>query len=115
MLLAGLKQALDMLREAGCQRVYIDGSFVTAKEAPGDFDACWELAGIDFDLLERLEPTLLDWRERRAAQKARFGGELFIADAAADPWGTPFLDFFQQDRETGAAKGIVALDLRDLP
>ena len=27
--------------------VYVDGSFVTEKETPGDFDACWEMDGID--------------------------------------------------------------------
>ena len=42
-LLAGLKGALEALREAGCRRVYIDGSFVTAKVEPGDFDGCWEV------------------------------------------------------------------------
>jgi hypothetical protein len=114
-LLAGLKTALDVLREAGCQRVYLDGSFVAAKEAPNDFDACWEIAGVDFDRLERLEPVLLEWRSRRATQKARFGGELFIAESVGDRWGTPFLEFFQRDRATGAAKGIIALELGDLP
>lgn len=39
-LLAGLKAALDALRTAGCQRAYIDGSFVTNKAIPGDFDGC---------------------------------------------------------------------------
>src|SRR5262245_4811142 len=73
-LLAGLKTALDTLRQAGCERAYIDGSFVTTKEAPNDFDACWEMAEVDFDLLDRLDPILLDWSNRRAAQKARFGG-----------------------------------------
>ena len=53
-LLAGLKAALDALRTAGCRRVYIDGSFVTAKEAPADFDACWEVDGVD---LARLDPV----------------------------------------------------------
>jgi hypothetical protein len=73
-LLAGLKAALDALRTVGCRRVYLDGSFVAAKEVPNDFDACWELAGVDFDLLDRHEPALLDWTHLRAAQKARFGG-----------------------------------------
>lgn len=114
-LLAGLKAALDVLREAGCRRAYLDGSFVTATEVPHDFDACWELAGVDFDLLDRLEPVLLDWRHRRAAQQARFGGELFIAESAADPWGTPYLEFFQRDRATGEPKGISAIDIGDLP
>lgn len=39
-LLAGPKAALDLLRAAGCRRVYVDGSFVSSEEAPGDFDAC---------------------------------------------------------------------------
>jgi len=44
-LLAGLRSGIDALRRAGCRRVYIDGSFITAKEEPGDFDACWESRG----------------------------------------------------------------------
>jgi hypothetical protein len=114
-LLAGFKAALDALRSAGCQRVYLDGSFITSKTLPNDFDACWDLAGLDFDLLDQIEPVLLDWRNRRAAQKAKFGGELFIAAVAADPWGTPYLEFLQHDRDTGQPKGIIAIDLGALP
>ena len=72
------------------------------------------MAGVDFDLLDQLEPVLLDWSNRRAAQKSTFGGELFIAESAADVWGTPYLDFFQHDRATGQLKGIVAIDLVEL-
>ncbi len=57
---------------------------------------------------------LLDGNHR-AAQKARYGGELFPAETAAEPSGTAFLDYFQSDRETGAPKGIVAISLGDLP
>jgi hypothetical protein len=110
-----LKAALDTLRRAGCQRAYVDGSFVTTKKFPNDFDACWEMAGVDFDLLDRIDPVLLDWRNRRAAQKAKLGGELFIADSAADPWGTPYLEFFQHDQHTGAPKGIIVIELGGLP
>lgn len=114
-LLAGLKAALDALRTVGCRRVYIDGSFVGAKEAPGDFDGCWEATGVDIDQLDQLEPALLTFERRRAVQKAKFGGELFPAEVSADPLGTRFLEFFQQDRHTGAPKGIVAIDLGALP
>ena len=51
-LLAGLKQALLSLRSAGCRQAYLDGSFVTTKEAPGDFDACWEASGVDASRLD---------------------------------------------------------------
>ena len=43
---------------------------------PGDFDGCWEEAGIDFDLLD---PVLLTFDPGRASQKAKYGGELFPA------------------------------------
>jgi hypothetical protein len=111
-LLAGLREALEILRGAGCRRVYVDGSFVTAKEAPGDFDACWERAGVDPGLLD---PVLLDFSNVRAAQKERFRGELFPAEAGADPHGTRFLDYFQHDKLTGEPKGIIAIDLEELP
>ena len=104
----GLRSAIESLRAAGCSRVYLDGSFVTDKMVPGDFDACWEGRGVDPDLLD---PVLLDFSHRRAAQKAKYGGELFPAEVAAEPGGTRFLDYFQRDRATGEPKGIVAIDL----
>lgn len=111
-LLAGLKAALDALRAAGCRRVYIDGSFVTAKTQPGDFDGCWEVDGVD---LTRLDPVLLTFANRRAAQKRQYGGEMFPADWAADADRTNFLSFFQRDKDTGQPKGIIVIDLEGLP
>jgi hypothetical protein len=109
-LLRGLREALESLGRANCERAYIDGSFVTEKLSPGDFDGCWETRRVD---PTQLDPELLDFSEARAAQKARYGGELFPANAAADPGGTAFLEFFQLTRE-GQAKGIVAVDPRTL-
>lgn len=111
-LLGGLFEALGSLKRGGCRTAYLDGSFVTAKELPGDFDACWEIAGVDSNRLDR---ELLDFRNRRAAQKARYGGELFPAEFAAEPAGTTFLDYFQRDRNTGQPKGIIAIDLGAFP
>lgn len=110
-LLAGLRVALENLRSAGCLTAYVDGSFVSSKLEPGDFDACWEVAGVD---LERLDPILLTFDDRRAAQKAKYGGELFPVSAGADGESHAFLDFFQTDKDTGDRKGIIALDLGDL-
>ena len=107
-LLDGLEMASDNLRRAGCRTVYIDGSFVTSKEVPNDFDACWEEAGVEPELLD---PVLLQFDAGRAAQKARYLGELFPASLGATVEGMSFLEFFQTDRETGGSKGIVAVDL----
>lgn len=111
-LVAGLRAALVDLRRAGCRTAYVDGSFVTSKTAPGDFDACWDPRGVDLD---KLDSVLRTFDEGRAAQKAKYGGELFPSVSFAGCKGPTFLDFFQTDRDTGAPKGIVALDLGGLP
>ena len=110
-LLVGLRLAVENLRQAGCLTAYVDGSFVSSKSEPGDFDACWEEAGVD---LERLDPILLTFADGRAAQKAKYGGELFPSSAIAGFEEGVFLDLFQTDKDTGARKGIVALDLGNL-
>ena len=47
----GLRAALVNLKGAGCQTAYINGSFVTRKELPNDYDACWEETGVDPEAL----------------------------------------------------------------
>ena len=112
-LLRGLHAAFQNLANAGCGVAYIDGSFVTAKEIPSDFDGCWEIDGVDPGLLD---PVLLRFESQRAVQKAKYRGEMFPASSAAEmnpPFRT-FLDFFQTDKDTGARKGIVAINLSEL-
>ena len=41
-LMSGLRAALENLASAGCSVVYINGSFVTSKDFPNDYDACWD-------------------------------------------------------------------------
>lgn len=110
-LLAGLRAALEELKRVGCTVVYLDGSFVSSKLVPRDFDGCWEEQGIDF---ASIDPILLDFTGRRPAQKSKYLGELFPASWDADGRGTRFLDFFQADKATGHQKGIVAIDLGGL-
>ena len=110
-LLGGLEAATGLLRVAGCKRIYIDGSFVTAKRVPNDFDVAWEPAGVDVALLQSMEPVFFDFKHQRAAQKAKFLGEFFPSSAKADLVGNSFLEFFQVDKSTGNPKGIIALDL----
>lgn len=110
-LLSGLKEALISLKAAGCRTVYIDGSFVTSKETPGDFDGCWDPTNVD---PYRIDPVLLKFDRGRATQKAKYGGELFISTMQNGNPGPLMLDFFQGDKNSGKQKGIVAIDLRRL-
>ncbi len=91
-LFAGFRRACGELRKAGCRLVYLDGSFVTRKEHPGDFDACWDVRNVDED---RLDPVFWDFSRGRAAQKRRFLGEFFPAQLPEGATGTAFVEFFQ--------------------
>ena len=105
-LIDGLADALMSLAEVGCRRVWLNGSFVTTKDEPGDFDACWDQTDVDLD---SIDPVLLDLSDARRSQKDRFGGELF-PNVTELGTGLMFADFFQNDREIGR-KGIVVIDL----
>ena len=83
---------------------------MTAKEHPSDFDACWEERNVDPLLLD---PTLLDFSDRRCAQNSRFGGELFPATMPAGVRDADFVDYFQHDPNTRQPKGIIAINLED--
>jgi hypothetical protein len=110
-LLSGLLAGLQALKKAGCEVAYIDGSFVTIKGEPGDVDVCYESDSVEFS---RLDPVLKDFSNRRAAQKQKYGGEFFEAEAEAIPDGTQYLDFFQLTKD-GKRKSILRLELRELP
>src|SRR5580704_760714 len=66
-LMDGLRRACEALRKAGCRLVYLDGSFVTRKKRPGDFDACWDVQNVDDG---RLDPVFWDFSHDRAAKAA---------------------------------------------
>ena len=104
--LDGLADAIELLAEAGCRRIWLNGSFVTAKDQPADFDACWDTDGVDLDVLD---PVLLDLTDHRSAQKSRFGGELFPNVVEAQS-GLSFSEFFQNERDT-TRKGIIVIHI----
>lgn len=109
-LIAGMTGAINNLRRAGCRTVYIDGSFVTDKLHPRDYDGCWDETGVDMHLLD---PVLLDFNYERTAQKLKYMGEFFPAHYPARPDGMPYKDFFQIDR-MGVPKGIVEINPGEL-
>jgi hypothetical protein len=107
-LFRGLVDASERLRMAGCSTIFLDGSYVTGKPRPGDFDACWDPLGVD---LSKLDPIFLNFMNGRAAQKAAFKGEFFPSSMTCVDVGQAFLEFFQVDRFTGNKKGIISISL----
>ena len=108
-LFGGLLLACRNLASAGCIEVLLNGSFVSSKLLPEDYDGAWEMEGVN---VEQLDPVLLDFSNSRARMKIKYFGELFPASTEAAP-GVLYREFFKTDR-LGIEKGLVVLDLRSL-
>lgn len=110
LLITGLEKAILSLKSAGCVTIYIDGSFSTSKETPGDIDVCWETENVDLFMLIKIEPVFFNFNFARKAQKEKFGCEFFPAEELAAPPDKTYIDFFQQDKD-GNPKGIIGLKI----
>ena len=113
-LITGLLKAAAALKDCGCSILYVDGSFVSKKIDPGDYDACYDPSGMDFAKMFKKYPVFFDNSPGRKNLKLVYGGELFSTTALAAPPRSFFLEFFQRDRD-GWPKGIIKLNLKELP
>jgi hypothetical protein len=109
MLFSGLKRVAEDLKGCGVAELYVDGSFTTSKPHPEDFDGCWNADNVDITLVMLNHPVLLDFSSERAGQKAKYFGEMFLADNDAAP-GLKYLDFFQSTHGR-VPKGILRVKL----
>ncbi|MBI9013898.1 MAG: hypothetical protein JEZ08_16810 [Clostridiales bacterium] len=107
-LLSGLEKALINFKAANCKHVFIDGSFVTKKVEPGDYDACWFYdPSVN---TKKIDKVLLDLSLGRKKQKLKYQGEFFPHSKREGMSCLAFLDFFQRKKD-GNPKGIVHIDL----
>lgn len=102
-LFGGLKRLLQNLKAAGCSTFYLDGSYVTNKVEPGDYDCTWDPTGVTAALDKDLVQTSLEER------KAKYLGDIFVY--MPEFGGFPYLEYFQKDQDDNR-KGIIKLDLR---
>jgi DNA-binding XRE family transcriptional regulator len=63
-LLEGLRRACLQLRQGSVKRLFLNGSFVTSKEAPNDYDACWP--DDELEDADQVDPVLFDFSAARA-------------------------------------------------
>jgi len=105
-LFKGFKKGLENLFNAGCPQIFLDGSYVTEKPFPNDYEVCWDTNFVDPDLLD---PVFLVFDNEREKQKEKYLGEYFPALLIEGNSGRPFLDFFQIDKHSGKQKGIIRL------
>ena len=85
----------------------LNGSFVTTKFLPGDYNAIWDLDTVDVSLID---PVLLNFSKERSAMKNKYLGDLFPSQTNGIPAGV-VVEFFQTDRNE-VEKGLVRIDLR---
>lgn len=110
-LIVGLDRVLLHLKEVGCLLVYLDGSFVTSKEYPNDYDLCWSIIGISEEQSKKIDPILIDIKNHKKEMKEKYLGDIFPAEVPEGNTGKLFRNFFQIDKNTGEDKGIIAINL----
>ena len=106
-----LKLLINDLSAIGCKTIYIDGSFITKKLLPKDMDICWESRGLDLNIVRRFMPILWSLGFPRNEQQNRYHADIFPANCIEGASSRCFLDFFQFDKNTGKAKGIIKLEI----
>lgn len=109
-LASGLLAALYNLAGAKCRSIILNGSFVSLKELPNDYDGAWNPSNVNVSLID---PVLLNFANGREAMKSKYRGELFPLTSRTNS-GDTFLEFFQTDRNN-VKKGVINIDLRSLP
>lgn len=105
-LMKGLEAVLRMAMKIGASLLYLDGSFVTDKKEPGDWDAVLLLpTGARIGSKEAI--ALAD----RPEVRKRYGGDLFtMMDEDTEVLAHYIEGVFVRDRH-GRAKGLVLLRL----
>ena len=102
----GMVRGLDNIFKSGCPQVFLDGSYVTEKPLPNDYEICWDGRFVDPNLLD---PIFLDFSKGTLPQKNKYGGEYFPSSWIETGSGKSFLEFFQTDKQTGNPKGIIRI------
>lgn len=102
----GMSAGLDNLFQSGCLEVYLDGSYITTKPHPSDFEICWDPRFVDPRVLD---PVFLKFDNGRFEQKQKFLGEFFPTILIESSSGKPFTEYFQKDKDSGKRKGIIRI------
>jgi hypothetical protein len=102
-----LRRWIDLARAVSARRLFVDGSFVTAKPEPNDVDA---VVWLPPDFVARVSNGNLEAMELETMLLTRRPEEIFAAEDRrdCDDW----LEFFNRTREPdGRRKGVVEIEL----
>lgn len=110
-LLMLMQELIHQCRMLNCDIIYLDGSFISNKVSPNDYDACWDTTHENREwVLNNVADTPLN--SESEAQKECYGGEIYPAFVKAPLLpGLTILEYFQRTKE-GESKGIIMLKLQ---
>ncbi|MDP3507581.1 MAG: hypothetical protein Q8T09_06290 [Candidatus Melainabacteria bacterium] len=101
-----LLEVLAIFRNCGCPEVYLDGSYITNKDEPEDYDLCYEPTGIN------ATSEFYEFLKNKDRRKERYGGDIFPR-MPEPPYHYDHVVHWQIDgRNDDAAKGILKILLR---
>lgn len=102
-----LRRWIEISRMVGAKRLFVDGSFVTAKPEPNDVDA---VVWLPEDFADRIDRGDFDAFELETMLLTRRPEEIFAAEDRRD-WDD-WVEFFSRTRESdGRRKGLVEVEL----
>ena len=102
-----LRRWIELARAVSAKRIFVDGSFVTAKPVPNDVDA---VVWLPDDFVQRVSDGQPEAIELEAMLLTRHPEEIFAAEDRRD-WDD-WLEFFCGTREAdGRRKGLVEIEL----
>jgi hypothetical protein len=110
-LFEGIELAIEHLKKIGCKTIFLDGSYITKKELPKDFDLCWDDTDLSIVTAAKICPELFDCGWRMQKMKNRYRGDVAPANSIADfNKGINFLGYFTEDKQ-GRDKGIIRISI----
>lgn len=100
-LVDALRKVVTMLEKCECMYIYLDGSFITSKAEPKDYDLVWEPTGI--------VPTkeLKEFLKERDRRKEKYLGDIIVR-YPEPPFHFDHFYQWQMDKD-GNAKGIICI------
>jgi hypothetical protein len=102
-----LRRWIELSRAISAKRLFVDGSFVTAKPEPNDVDA---VVWLPDDFVQRVSDGDIAAVELESMLLRRHPEEIFAAEDRRD-WDD-WIEFFSRTRESdGRRKGVVEIEL----
>jgi hypothetical protein len=102
-----LRRWIDLARSVRAQRLFVDGSFVTAEDEPNDIDA---VILLPYDFERQITSGIEAALELEEMLLTRRPEEIFAAEDSYD-WND-WIEFFGRTREPdGRRKGVVEVEL----